>query len=301
MELHEKIFAVLDHLNITAYRAAKELGTSDAVLSKIKKGQTPSAKLLESIVQVYNVNPMWLMTGKGEMFLSTALQQVQKNIEKINSSQGYRKAQELSITNDPNPVGELDQRIITIDQKDESGANVMVIDTKAAAGWPGNINNNSFYNELPQFKLPLFRLGDYALIQIRGDSMEPTIYNGDWLLTSQIHNFDDIREGYVYAVLLSDGFVVKRVLNRVQKRGALALRSDNETYSTYDVKVTEILQIWKVEMKWSAVLKNPKDDIREELKMLRTDMDMLINHVIMRQADSQSLLDAKTLKSKTKK
>jgi len=67
MTLQSRFMQVLEELKVSSYRAAKDLGTSQAVLSKIKHGQTPSAQLLVSIIEVYEVDALWLMTGAGNM------------------------------------------------------------------------------------------------------------------------------------------------------------------------------------------------------------------------------------------
>jgi transcriptional regulator with XRE-family HTH domain len=49
------------------------LGVSDSAISQLEKGKNqPSRKLLKSICSEYRVNPVWLETGKGEMFNAEA-------------------------------------------------------------------------------------------------------------------------------------------------------------------------------------------------------------------------------------
>jgi transcriptional regulator with XRE-family HTH domain len=68
--INERFLIILDKLNISAYKMAKELGSSEAVLSNIKNGKNkPSIEIIEKILNNYKViNPRWLLIGEGEMF-----------------------------------------------------------------------------------------------------------------------------------------------------------------------------------------------------------------------------------------
>jgi len=75
-DFSNRLEILLKYLDISSYRLAKVIGTSEAVLSNIKKRKNnPSYDLLLSILNNYKVlNAEWLITGKGEML---------KNSEKI--------------------------------------------------------------------------------------------------------------------------------------------------------------------------------------------------------------------------
>ena len=68
--LSEQFILILNKLNISGYRAAKDLGVTQTTISNIKKGTQPSTKIILSMVELYNVNPMWMFLNEGEMFLS---------------------------------------------------------------------------------------------------------------------------------------------------------------------------------------------------------------------------------------
>jgi len=70
MELFSRFIEVLDSKGVSAYRAAIDLGTSQTVISKIKAGRDPNVRLVSKIIEVYRVNPNWLLFGTGEMLLS---------------------------------------------------------------------------------------------------------------------------------------------------------------------------------------------------------------------------------------
>lgn len=51
---------------------AKSVGVSQSVISKYLAGRTLDADLIIKLKDVYNVNPTWLLTGEGGMFLDKA-------------------------------------------------------------------------------------------------------------------------------------------------------------------------------------------------------------------------------------
>ena len=73
-------------------------------------------------------------------------------------------------------------------------------------------------------------------------------------------------------ILTNDGIVCKRVLNRISNKGHLALQSDNASYPTYTIPASEILSIWRVEMKMSAILRNENLDILKRINTLEGDV-----------------------------
>lgn len=78
-----------------------------------------------------------------------------------------------------------------------------------------------------------------ALIDVRGDSMAPTINDGDLILL-------DTREGQqttegIYAINLAGGLLVKRL--RLRLSGAVEVISDNERYGTETISGDQLAQL----------------------------------------------------------
>ncbi|WP_143960265.1 helix-turn-helix domain-containing protein [Litoribacter populi] len=71
-DFSSRLEKVLEHLQITPYKMAKDIGTSEAVISNAKNGKNkPSYDFLSKILNFYKVlNAEWLITGQGEMLKS---------------------------------------------------------------------------------------------------------------------------------------------------------------------------------------------------------------------------------------
>lgn len=65
-----------------------------------------------------------------------------------------------------------------------------------------------------------------ALIEATGDSMEPTIRDGELLLVDT--DATGIQSGRIYVIAVDDSILVKRIVQRVD--GSLLIKSDNPAY-----------------------------------------------------------------------
>lgn len=66
MTIQERILQVIENKTITPYRFCKNLGLSMGYLDK--RGAIRTDKYLKIIEYLNDINPEWLLTGKGEMF-----------------------------------------------------------------------------------------------------------------------------------------------------------------------------------------------------------------------------------------
>lgn len=70
--LNARFILAMEGLGHTGYTFSKELETSEAVISNIRKGKNPpNVQLIERMLNKYeDLDPQWLMTGQGRMFRS---------------------------------------------------------------------------------------------------------------------------------------------------------------------------------------------------------------------------------------
>ncbi|MTI30927.1 XRE family transcriptional regulator [Xanthovirga aplysinae] len=162
---------------------------------------------------------------------------------------------------------------ITVDQYGEE--NIVLVDTKAAAGYADRLIDPEFYRELPAFTLPSqrFRNGTFRAFEISGDSMMPRIANGDLVIGELLDNWaTDIIDGYIHIVVLKDDLVCKRVLNRISERGRLRLKSDNPAYSDYEVYAEDVVQVFKYKCVISFDGSNPNFDLQSSFNKLENEI-----------------------------
>ena len=163
--------------------------------------------------------------------------------------------------------------VVTVDNGGQE--NIVMLDAKAAAGFPANLDNPQYFKDQPTMSIPThhFKNGSFIALQATGDSMHPTLYNHDWIFCKYLEDpMNNIREGYIHVLLTKEGVVVKRLLNRIEERGTVVCQSDNQQYPSYEEKLDNILQIWKVEAKLSFILRNEGADLNSRINNLEGDM-----------------------------
>ena len=139
-------------------------------------------------------------------------------------------------------------KVVTVDNADRD--NMVLVNAKAAAGYPQNIQDTSWYQQLPAFDLPIpeFRNATYRGFQVEGDSMLPNLKPGEWVLARAIEHIDHVNSNKMYVVVLQDAVMVKKIEKRPNSNN-ITLVSLNETYPPYDIKPFQIQEIWEVSSK----------------------------------------------------
>ncbi len=257
-DLYDRLKTFIEQTGLSNNKFAEKVGLSGAQISYMVNSKKKFG--VDKLINIFNkypdLNAEWLLKGQGKMFITD---QLPPGVT-MDLVADYRTTLQMP-------------QVVTIDTAGRN--NIIEIDAKAAAGFPANIDNPQFYQDLPAFSLPSpqFQHGTFICLQVSGDSMHPTLYHNDWVIAEFVENPSrNIKEGYVHLVVTRDGVVVKRVLNRVEKRGKFVLQSDNDTYPTYEEDISNILQVYKVTAKLSYILRNENSDIRKDLNALQAEV-----------------------------
>jgi hypothetical protein len=228
---------------------ALTLGYLPQSLSEILKGRRDvTIELLRKAVEEYNFNPIYLFTGEGTMFITGE------------ENKGFRT---LTIVTDRDE----DERIVHVP-------------VPAQAGYAGEQLDPIFMEELPTFTLPdyKYRTGTHRSFDVCGDSMQPTLFEGDKVICS----FQDpsywetsLKDNYVYVIITRGDVLVKRVFNQIRAGRCLELHSDNEFYHPFNVPIGDVREIWYVRAKISPFLPAPAN-IQQKLRSEVQELTSLI-------------------------
>ena len=125
---------------------------------------------------------------------------------------------------------------------------ITIVPVKASAGYMSGYGDREFIGQLPRFSFPVPELGNERtrrVFQIRGDSMLPVL-PGSYVLCEYLQDWTGMVDGATYVLLtLNDGIVYKRVYNKMAQNNELILKSDNQDYRPYTIKIEEVSEIWK--------------------------------------------------------
>lgn len=129
---------------------------------------------------------------------------------------------------------------------DDNEDSIEVIPIKASAGYLSGYDDPEYIAELPQMKLPFIPTGKHRAFPIKGDSMEPWVREGAFVVGKFVESPDYIRDGQTYIVVThNEGLVYKRIYRNEQNKNVLIFKSDNAFYAPYEVRVEEVIELWE--------------------------------------------------------
>ncbi|MEQ8703463.1 MAG: S24 family peptidase [Phaeodactylibacter sp.] len=215
-------------------------------LSEILKGRRDvTIELLRKAVELYKINPVYIYTGEGPMFMSEE--------------------------------GDNSFRVLTIVTSANEEERIVHVPVPAQAGYAADMTDPVFIQELPHFTLPdyKYKVGTHRSFDVSGDSMEPTLFEGDKVICSYLEPTlweSGIKDNYVYVIVTRGDVVVKRVFNHLREKHFLELHSDNNFYEPYQLNLGDIREVWYVRAKISPFLPSPQNIERylhDEMKELK--------------------------------
>lgn len=222
-----EVFDELEKYNMIKGKSdiAKKLGTYNHVINSILKGQRNiTVDQLHKLFENYGVNANYLFGISNEMFLEPP-------------SRGY---------------GDIPTR--SLEEKHQNGRqNITLVPERALAGYALEHQDRAFLENLQKFSIPHMD-GELVAFEISGDSMMPTITNGDVVVCERVDRSTPLRDNHVY-IIVTDSVVAKRI--QQIKDGAevtgLRLISDNgAVYKPYEVELEEVRQILKVKCRLTS-------------------------------------------------
>jgi transcriptional regulator with XRE-family HTH domain len=135
-------------------------------------------------------------------------------------------------------------RLILPIQVDQNGDNTIEIVTqKVKAGYLTGYSDPEYIESLQQIKLPFLGSGKHRGFPVEGDSMPPH-EEGSIIVGRYVEKLGDVQDGKTYILITKNHGMVYKRLNK-NKKNALVLESDNQFYPNYEVKFSDILEIWE--------------------------------------------------------
>ena len=198
----ENIRQIINELNVSISDFAEKIGEKPSRLNDVLQGkQRPPFDLIEKILDNFDVDANWLMTGRG--------------FSGINPESKYQSS---------------------CDEYEY----IPVYDVEVSAGYGTDAYGVTEPTTHLAFRKDwLNSRGLHArhlnIVTAHGDSMEPTINNKDTLLVDTSRNIPV--DGRIYVIRSSNMLWVKRIQRQID--GTLLLISDNETYPPMHLDLSE--------------------------------------------------------------
>ena len=158
-------------------------------------------------------------------------------------------------------------RILLPIKTDHAGDNyIEIIPHKAKAGYLNSYSDPEFIDRMQHITLPFLTNGKYRAFPVDGDSMPPH-QDGSFIIAKFIEDHREVKIGKTYVLLtLNEGIVYKRIAGKEKK--SVLLSSDNAFYEPYQVKFSEILEIWEYASSIATKEFEPDDLNAESIKSM---------------------------------
>ncbi|MBB4077850.1 phage repressor protein C with HTH and peptisase S24 domain [Lewinella aquimaris] len=228
-------------------------------LSEILKGRRDvTIELLRQSIAKYKLNPVYLFTGDGPMFMTEE------------SDQNFR--------------------VLTTITTPDADELIVHVPLPAQSVYAAELGDPSFVESLPTYSLPdyKYKVGTHRSFDVPGNSMEPTLFEGDKVVCAFLEPTlwqSGIKDNYAYVIVTRSDVVVKRVRNHIADAKTLEVISDNSFYETYHIPLSDLREIWYVRARITPFLPSPQNiqryvhDEMSELKATIAQQGKLISRL----------------------
>ena len=150
--------------------------------------------------------------------------------------------------------------------------NIILVPVKARAGYLAGYGDQEWIEKLESFSIPGCTNGNYRMFELEGQSMYPTLSDGDYVVGRREPDCFNIKEGAIYIIVSRiEGIIIKRVLNAQKTTGKLHLVSDNTSYNPIDMDCAAIAEMWEFYMLLTT-LPGEKDPEAARLRFLEREV-----------------------------
>jgi transcriptional regulator with XRE-family HTH domain len=241
----ERFINFRKQLGLTQEQLGQLIGDAKTTADIEREKSELSASGLIRLVKEYGINPLWLYEKNQPQYLDYSSKDCAPKV--------------ISLAN-------------------EESENIVLVNAKAAAGYPQNISDTSWYKQLPAFEFPIpqFRNSTYRGFQIEGDSMLPNLKANDWVLARAVEQLSHINSNKIYVIVLFDSIMVKKI--NVLESGLYELVSINPEFEPYKISALQIQEVWEVSSRISFGIEEPQDSkllhqLKESMNLLKQQLE----------------------------
>lgn len=215
--ISERVGQYIDKKGISYYAFENSLGASRGSISKaVKEGKSIGSNVLENIMSIYtDINPNWLLTGQGDMFMGNDEFLMNREVATFNLKT------DNSIDNQQIPL----------------------YDIEAVAGLVPLFSGKANQTPIDYISIPRLPKCDGA-VYVTGDSMYPLLKSGDIVLYKEVTDIkNEIFWGEMYLLSLDmsgEEYITVKYIQKSDYDGCVRLVSQNKHHQDKDVEFNKI-------------------------------------------------------------
>ena len=124
----------------------------------------------------------------------------------------------------------------------EGNKYIEIVPQKASMGYLNGFSDPEYIENLPRIQLPFLGHGIFRGFMADGDSMPP-FTDGTCVIGEYVERLDDLKKGKKYMFITYEGYTFKTFVKR--NKSTLTVAADNTFYDSYDIPLTNVVQIWR--------------------------------------------------------
>lgn len=230
----ERIEYVIDFYQLNDTQAGQKMGRGQSTIAAAKgKEKRPRVDFIQDFLKGFpDVNSDWLLFGAGPM-LKSSQAAGRNNVDII-------------------------KQFVTIDQYGKNAGRF--VPAEIYASFVEGLQDEHTIEALepvPNYFLPT--LADVYYFEVKGHSMEPTVYPGDIIATTEVKDkVKGIKSGRIYLVISKKEGLERSLKRVVYRQGEkhITCHSDNPDklpeYETFIVPVNDVLAVYELRGRWTV-------------------------------------------------
>ncbi len=274
-DVNKRFLEVLEYLktnNIIESQKVfcEDIGIVQQTIGDIKSNKrSVTLEMAVNTCNTYNISEKWLLSGVGKMFnslddrnLNNTISETEKEV-RTNVRSNVRTNYEIE-NKTPHFLREEGATLYVQSTKMQN--TVYWVQQSAYAGLVSGFSQEQLEAQ-QTFSIPTLARGTYYALSILGNSMYPTVANGDIAVCSPVESVEWVRNNEVYVVITEDGILCKRL-----KKGTgefITIISDNPEFGEDSIPLRFVLKIYRVVMYITGVTESRYGYLQREIEYLR--------------------------------
>lgn len=242
MDFSTRLKQIISNQGLSIRAFEEKIGCSVGVINRCisKKTDVTSSVVIKIISTCREINPDWLLIGEGDMMRDGT-----KNFAPTvpeNGTKNFAPTVPENGTKTTHVVREVIEPVLPKIKKREKESSIPLIPLYAMAGnFPGESEIKEY--DCTTYSIPGLKGADF-MIQVKGNSMQPTYNSGDIVACRRINNIKDsyFHWNRVYVLDTDQGPIMKRIKPGTDQ-DSITIVSDNPDFEPFQLHLSQIYRL----------------------------------------------------------